>query len=205
MIRVGLAALLICNAAVSAPLDDAIALVVEVAPLVAERRIDLAVVEKTKPFDMQARVGYQQKGTQTDAAGINAGVYVTIPLFSTKREREAAKARALVAQAQDQVLTSFLGDVAALEQADQEQMNAQLAADFNSDRMDFGTEQEEQGLIDGPELWPMADALRQANASKAMAERKRRAAIERVARRFGAYRWEELRTLLENHLKATRV
>lgn len=202
--RLAVLLLALAGPALAAPLDEAIALVLRVSPALAEQRAEVRAVERQSDWTSKVSLGYRQKSTQSEAGGYNAGVSVEIPLFSRKREIEAAKGRHALATARQQVLSSFLGEVARLVELEDKRAEADEMAAFYRDRLEYFKKAVDEGRVESDTLWDYAEKAKKAEHDAAQGQRKLAAALEESARRYGEGEWKRLRALLAAHVKRNR-
>ena len=190
--------------ALAAPLDEAIALVVRVSPEIRQRQIEADAVSGQTDWTSRVRFGYAQKGTQTEADGMNASLQFEIPLFSRKRAIDAAKVRSQLAQTRAATVTDFLAEVRSLVSLDGEELSTQELSELAADRLLYFRQSVEQGIDDADVLWPQAEAAKKAEQASTIAQADYRTALETTARRFGAEQWKQLQDLLAEHVKQSR-
>jgi len=188
----------------AAPLDDAIALVVRVSPEIRQRQIEAEAVSGQTDWTSKVRFGYAQKGTQTEADGMNASFQFEIPLFSRKREIDAAKVRSQLAQTRAATVTAFLIEVRGLVSLHGEVLSTQELSELAGDRLLYFRQSVEQGINDADLLWPQAEAAKKAEQASTIAQAENRRAPETTARRFGAEQWKQSQDLLAEHVKQSR-
>lgn len=200
--RRALAALLAFSAPVAAtPLDEAVSLVLNASPVVLAAQDEADEAARQPSWTSRVKLGYQQQGTDTDAGGWNAGVYVDIPLFGRKHQLEAVKARHQAAEARDRVLSAFLADVATLTELEAKRAEGEEMAAFYRDRLEYFKQAEAEGRVEPDTLWTDAEKAKKAEHDAAQGAVKLSAALEETARRFGGGEWKRLRALLADHVR----
>jgi len=191
-------------AAQAAPLDDALALVLAESAALAEKQAEATAIAQQSEWVSKAKLGYNRLATSTDGSGLNAGFTVEIPLFSRKREIEAARARQAVAQERQQLVSAFLGEVAELTELEAKRSEAAEMAAFYRDRLEYFKQAVAEGRVESDTLWSDAEKAKKAEHDARQGEIKLAAALEESARRYGGHEWKRLRALLAVHVKPTR-
>lgn len=198
----GLAVLLVLSFTVSASqLDEALALVFEQSAVVQSARAELAEIRKQSNFKGRVYVGYALAETYDAAQGGNAGIYIEIPLFSRKREMEAARARLELSRTEEQLKKAFLADVAKIRELEAARLEAVEMAAFYRDRLKYFEEAVKEGRVESDTLWDDAKAAKKAEHDAKQGIVKVDAAIEEAARRYGGYEWKTLQDLLVGIVK----
>lgn len=196
------ALLLLSPALVAAEsLDEAIELVMQVNPEITAQQAEVTAIGRQSSWSSRVRLGYSYGATSDEAAGLNAGVTVEIPLFSRKREIEAAKAHSAVAQTRDKVLNAFLSDVATLAGLEAKRAEAEEMAAFYRDRLKYFRQAVEEGRVESDTLWADAEKAKKAEHDHRQGAIALAAALTESARRFGGTEWKRLRALLAAYLK----
>ncbi|MCE0732466.1 hypothetical protein LWH48_06570 [Halomonas sp. G15] len=186
----------------AAPLDDAIALVQRVHPVLQAQHAEYRETTRQRDWSSDITLGWTERGTaEGGAAGANAGIRVTIPLFDRSHELRTAEARSTWMASRDGVLTGFLASVAELEAVMLELHEAQRMRAFRRDRLEYQQRQVEEGIAEPDSLWPVAEAMEQADLLYAARQRRSEAMREHVAREFGGGQWTTLRDLLADHAR----
>jgi len=205
MRRLAVIALLVPLSSAAAPLDDAVALVQLAHPTLVAQHDEFRAVRSQSDWSADVTLGWTEKGTaEGGARGANAGIRVTIPLAGGTGDVETAQARTALARARERVVSEFL------DAAKQIRLKA-AAVDgfkerraFERDRLEYFRKRVDEGLEDAPELWPVADAVRSAEADYREARAELETLLTHTARRYGGERWNQLRALLAAHAKQTR-
>ncbi|MFC2992939.1 hypothetical protein [Halomonas tibetensis] len=201
------AAVTLCapSAVLAAPLDDAIALVQRAHPVLQAQQAQYRETTRQRDWSSDITLGWTQRGTaEGGAAGPNAGIRVSIPLFDRSHELRSAEARSGWMLSRDGVLTGFLASVAELEALMFERHEAERMRDFRRDRLEYQQRQVEEGIAEPDTLWPVAEAMEQADLAYAERHRRGDALRERIAREFGGGQWTTLRDLLADHANRMR-
>lgn len=196
--------LLASQVATGAPLDDAIVLVLRVSPALAEQQAEAKAIAQQSDWSSKVSLGYRHQATQSEAGGYNAGLSVEIPLFSRKREIEAARSRHALAEARQQLVSQFLGEVAQLTELEGKRSEAAEMAAFYRDRLEYFKKAVDEGRVESDTLWSDAEKAKKAEHDAAQGERKLVAALEESARRYGEHEWKTLQALLAAHVKQSR-
>jgi len=191
----------LCTSAEAAPIDDALAVVFKQSAVVQAARQELAEISRQSNFTGRVYVGYALSETYDAAEGANAGIYIEIPLFSRKREMEAAKARLELSRTEEQLKNAFLGNVATIRGLEATRLEAVEMADFYSDRLAYFEQAVKEGRIESDMLWEDAKAAKKAEHDAIQGVVKVDAAIEEAARRYGGYEWKKLQGLLVGIVK----
>ncbi|WP_445005129.1 hypothetical protein [Halomonas mongoliensis] len=188
--------------ALAAPLDDAIALVQRAHPVLQARQAEYRETTRQRDWSSDITLGWTQRGTaEGGSAGANAGIRVTIPLFDRSHELRSAEARSGWILSRDGVLTGFLASVAELESVAFELHEAERMRAFRRDRLEYQQRQVEEGIAEPETLWPVAEAMEQADLAYAERHRRNEAMREHIAREFGGGQWTTLRDLLAEHVR----
>lgn len=185
----------------AAPLDDALALVLAESAALTEKQAEAAVIAQQSEWVSKARLGYNRLSTSTDASGLNAGFTVEIPLFSRKREIEASRARQAVAQERQQLVSTFLGEVAELTELEAKRAEAAEMSAFYRDRLEYFKQAVTEGRVESDTLWADAEKAKKAEHDTRQGEVKLAAALEESARRYGGQEWKRLQALLVAHVR----
>lgn len=187
---------------VAAPLDDAIALVQRAHPVLAAEYAEYRETTRQRDWSSDITLGWTQRGTvEGGAAGANAGISVSIPLFDRSHELRTAEARSAWTASRDGVLTGFLASVSELEALALELAEAERMRDFRRDRLEYQRRQVEEGIAEPDTLWPVAEAMEVADMAYAQRQAKQQTLGERIAREFGGEQWTTLQDLLGEHAK----
>ena len=193
------------GAVMAAPLDDAIALVQRAHPVLQAREAEYRETTRQRDWSSDITLGWTQRGTaEGGAAGPNAGIRVSIPLFDRSHELRSAEARSGWMLSRDGVLTGFLASVAELEAISFELHEAERMRAFRRDRLEYQQRQVEEGIAEPDTLWPVAEAMEQADLVYAERLRRSEAMRERIAREFGGEQWTTLRDVLAEHVRQMR-
>lgn len=188
--------------ALAAPLDDAIALVQRAHPVLQAEHAAYRETSRQRDWSSDITLGWTQRGTaEGGAAGANAGLRLSIPLFDRSHELRTAEARSAWMVSRDGVLTGFLASVAELEGVAFESHEAERLRAFRRDRLEYQQRQVEEGIVEPDSLWPVAEAVEQADLDYTERQRRREALRERIAREFGGGQWTTLRDLLAEHVR----
>lgn len=200
----GVMSVLAVAAQAATPLDDAIALVMRVSPALAEKRAEVRAIAEQSDWTSKVSLGYRHRESESEAAGYNAGLLIEIPLFSRKREIEAARSRHALAEARQQLVSQFLGEVAQLAELEGKRSEAAEMAKFYRDRLEYFKKALDEGRVESDTLWSDAEKAKKAEHDAAQGERKLVAALEESARRYGEDEWKMLQALLAAHVKQNR-
>lgn len=186
----------------AAPLDDAIALVQRAHPVLAAEYAEYRETARQHDWSSDITLGWTQRGTaKGGAAGANAGISVSIPLFDRSHELRTAEARSAWTASRDGVLTGFFSSISELEALTLELAEAERMRAFRRDRLEYQRRQVEEGIAEPDSLWPVAEAMELADLDYAERQAKQQALSERIAREFGGEQWMTLRDLLAEHVK----
>ena len=189
----------------AAPLDEALALVLEESPVVAEVKAEASAIARQSDWSGKVRLGYNHYEYVGDVVsepnGAFAGVTFEIPLFSKKREIEAARARHQAAQARDELRVAFLADVAKLRELEAQRAESAEMAEFYRDRLSYFKKAVDEGRVESDTLWSDAEKAKKAEHDARQGAVKLDAAMEETARRFGGNEWNRLSALLAAHVK----
>ena len=191
----------LCAGAGAAPIDEALALVFEQSAVVQAAREELAEIRKQSNFSGRVYVGYALAETYDAAEGANAGIYIEIPLFSRKREMDAARARLELSRTEEKLKKAFLADVAHIRELEAARLEAVEMADFYRDRLKYFEQAVKEGRVESDTLWDDARAAKKAEHDAKQGIVKVDAAIEEAARRYGGYEWKTLQDLLVGIVK----
>jgi hypothetical protein len=198
---VALAAPLITHAA---PLDDALALIQRAHPVLQARHSEYQETTRQRDWSSDISVGWTQRGTaEGGAAGPNAGIRVTIPLFDRSHELRSATARSAWAAERSAVTTAFMVAVGELETLSAAAQEAEIMRDFYRDQLAYRQRQVEEGISEPDTLWSIAETAQRAELSHTQAHQALEAAQERIAREYGGEQWTMLRDLLAAHATPT--
>ena len=182
-------------------MDEALALVFEQSAVVQAAREELAEIRKQSNFSGRVYVGYALAETYDAAEGANAGIYIEIPLFSRKREMDAARARLELSRTEEKLKKAFLADVAHIRELEAARLEAVEMADFYRDRLKYFEQAVKEGRVESDTLWDDARAAKKAEHDAKQGIVKVDAAIEEAARRYGGYEWKTLQELLVGIVK----
>lgn len=186
--------------ALGAPLDDALRLVRNAHPVLQAERSEYQETTRQHSWSSDITVGWTERGTaEGGAAGPNAGISVTIPLFDRSHELRSSESHTALMIARDTVLTSFMARVAELDMATIELHEAERMRQFRRDRLEYQQRQVEEGISEPDTLWPVAEALEQADLLFSANQQRVAALREHIARQFGGAQWMTLRGLLVAH------
>lgn len=189
---------------VADPLDEAIALVLAESPQIAQAETALEAVNTGHDWTATVNVGYQTRQFLTSGsgsleggqAGPNVGLTVRIPLFDTRQEQEAMKARASIAVTRDAALREFVQAAAELRLLALQQDAAEETMALQTDKLRYFDKQEKAGVIEPAALWPYAEAAKLAEQAANRAALAYAAALETTARKYGGDEWIRLKSLL---------
>lgn len=185
------------------PLDEALALVQQQSATVQAKELEARAVAKQSDWAAKVRVGYALQGTDTSAAGVDAGLTVEIPLFSRETEIAAAKAHAAKAEASDRVMARFLGEVAKLHKLVGDRAEAEEMAAFYLDRLEYFKRAVEEGKAASDTLWSDAEKAKKAEHDALQHRAEYAALMDETARVYGGSEWRRLAALLAAHLHRT--
>ncbi|BAO43880.1 hypothetical protein TBH_C0950 [Thiolapillus brandeum] len=158
-------------------------------------------MSKQSNFKGRVYLGYALAETYDAAEGANAGVYFEIPLFSRKRQLEAARARLALSRTEEQLKKAFLGDVEKMRELEAARMEAVEMAGFYKDRLAYFEQAVKEGRVESDSLWEDARLAKKAEYDAKQGIVKVDAAIEEAARRYGGYEWKILQDLLAEIVK----
>lgn len=214
-----IAFLLWAASASAAPLDDAIAIVVEESAKVAEKESALHWAEQEPTWKTKIRFtgAYSEKETQEYAGGFDSKAQLTfeIPLFSTEKQRTVAGAREDVRVTEESVLGAFLKAVADLVMVQRKIETARQLHQLKLDKLEYFKHADEdcrqleakappgekpECIIRSHQLWPYAEEAKQAEGDIFLALERYAAELEATARQYGGGRWQELKALLDSHV-----
>jgi len=196
------ALLLLPVLAAAAPLDDAVALVLEAHPVLAAERAVLEAQTHQRDWNADVTLSWTQQGTEFGGAGgPNAGIRLRIPLFDRSHEIKAATARSAWQNSRDTVLRSFLAEVEKLTEQAAEVRATDAMRAFHKDLLEYRKKQVDEGLAEANTLWDVAANVQQAEHEYRKARTKLEAMLESVARQYGGEQWKTLQALLAEHVK----
>lgn len=191
--------------ALAAPLDDAIVLVQRAHPVLQAEYAEYRETTRQRAWSTDLTVGWTERGTaQGGAAGPNAGIRVSIPLFDRSHELRNAEARSDWMASRDGVLKAFLAAVAELEAQAVTSHEASTMRDFWRDRLEYQQRQVEEGISEPESLWSVAESMQRADLAYAQHEQTIAALQERIAREYGGEQWMTLRDLLVEYANQNR-
>lgn len=190
------------NVVTAAPLDDALDLVVNQNAAISARQAEACALAKQSPWTSEVRLGYQAQGTREQAAGLDAGISVKIPLFDRKQEIDAARARYQLRQAQQELRGEFINAVGKLVELAGALPAAAETCAFTRDRLDYVRQAVDEGREEADALWPVAGNVREAEQTLTAAKQRYCVQFENLARTYGGERWTTLRDLLAAHVRA---
>jgi len=197
--------LLVPLSGVADPLDDAVALVRAAHPALEAAQAEYRAVREQPDWSADVTLGWTEKGTvQGGASGANAGIRVTIPLVGGEGDVETAKARESLAKARERVVSDFLDAAKRLRTKAAEVNTLEERRDFERDRLEYFKKRVDEGLADSPKLWPVADAVRDAEGNYREARAAFDTMLTHTARRYGGDQWKRLRALLAAHANRTQ-
>ncbi len=189
---------------VAGPLDEALAIAFDESAVIREAEAEMQETARQSNWRGRVYVGYALAETYDAAQGANAGIHVEIPLFSRKRELEAAKSRLRLARARDRLQADFLAAVAKLREQEEKRVEAKELAAFYRDRLAYFDQAVKEGRVESDSLWEDAAKAKKAEHDAARGEVKVKAMLEETARRYGGTRWKQLQALLAVHMKQGR-
>lgn len=206
MMARAVAALVVLSLALPAtagePLRDAIRLVMHSHPVLRAEEAHLRELSRASDWSTEVNLGWTRRGTREGgAAGPNAGVQVSIPLFDRSHERKVASERAAVAEKRQQIRSQFLKAVRGLRELAARVESAETKREFAEDRVEYRRKQVDQGAAKASELWPAAERLTKAEQALQKAKDQLEIRKETVARRYGGDEWKQLKRLLDEHLR----
>lgn len=207
MIRRALVAvsLLVPTLAPAAPLDDAIALVQRAYPVLQSQEAVYREATRQRDWSTDLTLGWTERGTaEGGAAGPNAGIRVSIPLFDRSHELRSAEARSAWLSARESVLAAFLAAVTGLEELALATREADTMSDFWRDRLEYQQRQVEEGIVEPDTLWPVAESMQRAEILHGQKQQALASRQEAIAREYGGQQWMTLRDLLAEHVKPSR-
>ncbi len=196
--------ILLAGASQADPIDEALALAERHSASLNAKEYAASAVAKQSDWEATVRVGYAMKGTSDSAAGLDAGINVTIPLFSKKREIEAAEARIQVTEARQSLRDKLLNAVAKLDDLEAKRAEAEELFAFYSDRLAYFKKAVEEGRAESDTLWTDAEKAKKAEHDALQGRVKLDAALTETARKFGGDEWRALRTLLTGYVQRNR-
>jgi len=184
------------QACTPAQIEAATELVLQANPVIQAERQELAEQSRQRDWSAKVTLGYALGGTDSDAAGPNAGIQMEIPLFDRANELKVVKARTAFQSKQDSVLNSFLADLEKLcSQADQVR-ELETMRGFYRDRLQYRQEQVKEGLEEAASLWEESEKVQQVEHDYRRERGELDAMRLAVARRFGGEAWKRLQALL---------
>jgi hypothetical protein len=194
---VGAVALLWSFPSLGSALDDAIALVLKVHPVLAAQEASVAETARQRSWSSAATLGWTERGTEYGgAAGPNAGVSIRVPLFDRTNDLKLAQAQSEAARQRDAVLTAFLADVRMLKELAGKVTEADDLRRLHRDRAAYWKQAVKEGRAEQDKLWPEAEAWRRAEHAYEQTRASFEIAREATARRFGGEQWSRLLDLL---------
>ncbi len=182
-------------------LDDAIQIVVEQNAVIREAEAKAGIVAAENSWlsrvKLRTTLGYSQKTTSTEAAGLDARGVLTleIPLGSSGSRKRSA-AQATVASKRDAVVAKFLADVSKLREWQQKVQNDKEMHQLKLDKLEYFKQANDAGTIEPQELWKYAEEAKKAEHGAMLSIAKEKMFGEETARIWGGFRWQELRGLL---------
>ncbi|GAB2723259.1 TolC family protein [Halomonas garicola] len=198
---VALAAPLFAHAA---PLDDALALVHKAHPVLQAHRSEYRETTRQRDWSSDITLGWTQRGTtEGGAAGANAGIRVTIPLFDRSHELRSATARSAWVEKRALITTAFMAALAELETLSAAALEAETMRDFYRDQLEYRQRQVEEGISEPDTLWSATETAQRTEMEYQKAQQALNAARDRVAREYGGRQWMTLRDLLAAHTTPT--
>ncbi len=201
------------QAALAAPLDDALELVMSQSAVVQAKNRVMGVVGGARDLKgtVSLATGYAEKQTDEFAGGFDARTRFTVeyPIFggTAKATNDQDKARALndLYIAEEQLRNQFITDIQNVALLERTARGLIQTHALKVDRLkaakqanDRATEADEQ--ID---LWSFIEAAKQAEDAAFQADQKFLIELERVSRSYGKEEHERLRQLIGAHVQQT--
>lgn len=204
MRRIALALLCIPSVLLAGSLDDALVLVLQTHPGIAEKRLIADETAKKTDWEANIRLGYSYRATTTESLGPNASFIVTIPLFSRKRQIENAKARLVVSEQRDQIRKTFLAEYQTLKSLTNQRYAAEQRLELLKDKLKWYQQSVEEGRFEADLLWIHAEAAQTAELKARNTDQTFHTLLDTTARQFGGNDWMRLRALLAEAVKSSR-
>lgn len=188
----------------AAPLDDALALVQTAHPMLQAHHDEYTETTRQRDWSSDITLGWTGRGTsEGGAAGANAGIRVTIPLFDRSHELRSATARSAWIDKRSSITTAFMAALAELETLSAAARETETMRDFYRDQLEYRQRQVEEGISEPDALWGAAETAQRTEMEYQKAHQALSAARERVAREYGGRQWMTLRDLLAAHTTPT--
>ena len=185
----------------AAPLDDIIALALDQSAELTARRVEAQAISRQSGWQSELRLAANARSTREQAAGLDAGVTLTIPLFDRRQELEAAQARYQVAVLSQDLRQRLTADIATLVEQAGKVVDATDLAAFQRDRLAYAKQAVAEGRETADSLWSVAKAVRDAMQAAVAAEQTYAMQLETLARTWGGGEWTRLRDLLAAHVR----
>ena len=166
-------------------------------------RTEARAATRQSTWTSEVRLAYNAQSTDAQAAGLDAGLTVRIPLFDRKQALAAVRARAQLAEAEQALRTRFVVAVADLIAHAGRMAGSAGAVAFNQDKLAYARQAVDEGRAGADSLWDVAREVREAQQQAVEAERAYWVQLETVARSYGGDQWTTLQALLAAHVKRT--
>ncbi len=177
-------------------LDEALIIVMDAHPVLAEEREEYRAQTRDRDWDAYVRVGYAMQGTNDDAAGPNASIQVKIPLFSNAHKIAVQKARTAWRRAEDAVRRAFLTDMEKLCTRVATVRELENLLPFYRERMGFVEERVGEEVEDPAALWTQTEKVQQVMLDYRRERDALSALRQTISRQYGGDRWQDLFALL---------
>ena len=187
----------LAGAAPEAPLERALALVLEVHPEVEARREALQTAVDRPGWSSEVSLSLSQGESAYGTSNTGrAELSVTIPLVGGGQGEAERQARRALAAARADVRKRFLAEVRKLRMLAVEARAARERRQLAEDRLAYRREAVKEGVAEADALWAEAEQLQSAEHAYRQQATELAARIEEVARRFGGAQWTRLRDWL---------
>ena len=187
--------------ALAAPLDEALNLVLNSHPNIAQKQIVAEETAQQTNWEAKVRLGYSYQETTTESMGPNASIIVNIPLFSRKRQIEHAKARLAVSVERDHVRSAFLAEFRNLQSLANDHYAARQRYALQKDKLQWYKKAVEEGRLEADVLWTQAETTQTAELNARDSQQKFQTVMNTMARKFAPNQWKTLQDLLAAAVK----
>jgi hypothetical protein len=209
--------LFVTAAAAAAPLDDALEIVLDNSASIAAKYAELGIARSEHDWSSDVRFTYNLNNTDTttttddgdiarDSEGLNGRFTLKIPLFSNKADGRVSKANAAAAVERERVIASFLTSIKGLVLLHHQHITADESYQLKRDKLEYFKQSVAEGLTESPaELWPHAEAAKQAEHAATTKRLEYQTELEIISRQYGGLSWQQLKAHLQAHVNLSKA
>jgi hypothetical protein len=201
----------------AAPLDDALTIALDNSASIAAKYAELGIARSGHDWSSDVRFTYNLNNTDTttttedgditrDSEGVNGRFTLKIPLFSNTTDGKVSKANAAAAVERERVIGAFLTAVKGLVLLHHQHITADESYQLKRDKLDYFKQSVSEGLTESPaELWPHAEAAKQAEHAATTKRLEYQIELETVSRQYGGPDWQQMKAHLQAHINVSKA